>query len=226
MWLDREIALIGTENTNKLKNSHVAVFGIGGVGGFACEALVRSGIGTLTFIDCDCIDETNINRQIIADTKSIGKMKADVMAERAKIINPNVQINNINIFADKSNTEVLLNDIKADFILDCIDTVTTKLIIAKWAYENNVPIISSMGTANKLDPSKFQITDIYKTSVCPLARVMRSELRKLGVKKLPVIFSTEEPVKLGNRVPASISFVPSAAGLIMAGYAVRKIIEK
>lgn len=224
-WLIRETSLIGEDGIQKLKSSHVMVLGLGGVGSYACEGLSRSGIGTLTVIDGDKVDISNINRQLIADTSTIGQDKAALCKQRIHLINPECKVNALTVFADESNTFGILNEYKPDFILDCIDTVKTKLLIAKWAYDNGTDIISCMGTGNKLDPSKFVITDICKTSVCPLARAMRSSLKKMGVKKLPVLYSTEVPVKAG-RTPSSISFVPSVAGLMMAGYAVRSIINK
>lgn len=224
-WLTREASLIGEDGIQKLKSSHVMIFGLGGVGSYACEGLSRSGVGTLTVIDGDKVDISNINRQLIADTSTIGQDKAELCKNRISLINAECKVNSLTVFADESNTFDILNKYKPDFILDCIDTVKTKLLIAKWAYDNDVKMISCMGTGNKLDPSKFVITDINKTSVCPLARAMRTSLKKMGVKKLPVLFSTEVPVKNG-RTPSSISFVPSVAGLMMAGYAIRSIIKQ
>ncbi len=224
-WLNRQNALIGEAATDKLKKASVMIFGIGGVGSFASEAIVRAGVGRVVFVDGDTVSITNINRQLIADTATLGKGKALVMAERAKVINPECDAIYEQVFVDKTNCDMLLEKYRPDFIIDCIDTVSSKLLIIKWASENGVKIISSMGTGNKLDPSKFQITDIKKTSVCPLARVMRRELKNMGITSLPVLFSTEEPVRTGERVPASISFMPSSAGLMMAGYAVRELIK-
>ncbi len=224
-WLDRQVALIGDGATEKLKSSSVMIFGIGGVGSYASEATVRSGVGRVIFVDGDTVSPSNINRQLIADTASIGREKTVVMAERARLINPDCEAIAEQIFVDASNYATLLDKYRPDFIIDCIDTVSSKLLIIKWAAENGTRIISSMGTGNKLDPSKFQITDIKKTSVCPLARVMRRELKNMGITSLPVIFSTEEPVRTGERVPASISYVPSCAGLMMAGYVIRELIK-
>ena len=223
-WLEREISLIGEEAVDKLKNASVTVFGIGGVGSFTVEALARSGIGTLTLIDGDRVSLTNINRQLIADTKNIGKWKAEAALERVSLINPDCRVTALNVFADASNVDSILSEAKPDFIVDAIDSVTTKLLIAQWANDHDAKIISSMGTGNKLDPSRFSITDISKTSVCPLARVMRRELKARGINHMPVLFSTEEPVKVGSRVPASISFVPSVAGLMIAGYVIKSLI--
>ncbi len=224
-WLDRQNALIGVDATDKLKNASVMIFGIGGVGSFASEAIVRAGVGRVIFVDGDTVSLSNINRQLIADTATVGRGKAEIMAKRATLINPECDAVYEQVFVDGSNCEELLNKYRPDFIIDCIDTVSSKLLIIKWAVENGVKIISSMGTGNKLDPAKFQITDIKKTSVCPLARVMRRELKNMGITSLLVLFSTEEPVRTGERVPASISFVPSSAGLMMAGYVIREIIK-
>lgn len=224
-WLDRQSALIGAEATEKLKNASVMIFGIGGVGSFASEAIVRAGVGRVIFVDGDTVSLTNINRQLIADTSTVGQGKAEIMARRAGVINPECQAEAEQVFVDATNCDALLDKHRPDFIIDCIDTVSSKLLIIKWAKENGVKIISSMGTGNKLDPSKFQITDIKKTSVCPLARVMRRELKNMGITSLPVLFSTEEPVRTGERVPASISFVPSSAGLMMAGHVIRELIK-
>jgi tRNA A37 threonylcarbamoyladenosine dehydratase len=224
-WLDRQNALIGNEATEKLKNASVMIFGIGGVGSFASEATVRAGVGKVIFVDGDTVSLTNINRQLIADTTTVGQSKAEIMARRAKLINPDCEAIAEQVFVDASNCYELLDKHRPDFIIDCIDTVSSKLLIIKWATDNGVKIISSMGTGNKLDPSKLQITDVKKTAVCPLARVMRRELKNMGISSLPVLFSTEDPVRTGERVPASISFVPSSAGLMMAGYVIRELIK-
>ncbi len=224
-WLQRQNALIGEEGTDKLKNSRVMIFGIGGVGSFVTEALCRAGVGSLVLVDGDSVSESNINRQLIADTETIGRPKAEVGAERVKKINPDCDVKYEAVFADESNTASLLEKYSPDFIVDAIDCVSTKILIAKWADEHSAPIISSMGTGNKLDVSKFKIDDIKKTSVCPLARVMRRELKNRGISKLTVLYSTEEPVRTGRRVPASISYVPSSAGLMIAGYVIGEIIK-
>ncbi|MBR4973890.1 MAG: tRNA threonylcarbamoyladenosine dehydratase, partial [Clostridia bacterium] len=215
---DRTALLIGKENLNKLKNSRVAVFGIGGVGGYAVEALARSGIGTIDLFDNDTVSVTNINRQIIATNKTIGLDKVVAAAQRISEINAEIKVNCHNIFFS-AETDIDFTDY--DYIIDAIDTVTSKIELIVKAKENNIPIISSMGTGNKLNADMFEIADIYKTSVCPLARVMRYELKKRGVKKLKVVYSKEEPIKShldenGRPIPASISFVPAAAGLIIA----------
>lgn len=224
-WLERQNALIGENATKRLKSKRVMVFGLGGVGSYTVEALCRAGIGSLVLLDGDTVAPSNINRQLIADRESIGMSKADASYNRVKRINPECDAISLNVFADKDNTASLLDKYKPDFIVDAIDCVSTKLLVAEWAVKSGVPMIASMGTGNKLDPSKFQICDISKTSVCPLARVMRRELKARGITHLTVLFSTEEPVKTGMRIPASISFVPSVAGLMIAGYVIRELIK-
>ena len=221
----REERLIGKENVEKLNKAKVAVFGIGGVGSFVVEGLARAGIENFLLVDNDIIDITNINRQIHANINTIGKNKVDVMKERILSINPdaNVEIST-EFFMPGSN----LLDNSLDYIVDAIDTVTGKIELVFKANELNIPIISAMGTGNKLDPTKFEVADIYKTSVCPLAKIMRKELRARGISKLKVVYSKEEPIKPKDgdyRTPASISFVPSVAGLIIASEVVKDIIN-
>ena len=221
----REEKLIGKENLEKLSKAKVAVFGIGGVGSFVVEGLARAGIGKFLLVDNDTIDITNINRQIHANITTIGKNKVDVMKERILSINPEAEVDvSTEFFMPGSK----LLDTSLDYIVDAIDTVTGKIELVCKANEFNIPIISAMGTGNKLDPTKFEVTDIYKTSVCPLAKVMRKILRSRGIKKLKVVYSKEEPIKPndGNyKTPASISFVPSVAGLIIAGEVIKNIIN-
>lgn len=226
----RTEAMLGKEAVEKLKKSKVAVFGIGGVGGYACEALARSGIGTIDLIDNDVVSVTNINRQIIATTKTVGEYKVDVMAQRIKEINPDAIVNARKLFympETKDSIDLSLYD----YIIDAIDTVTGKIELIKNATAQGVKIISSMGTGNKLDPTKFEVADIYKTSVCPLAKVMRRELKTLGIKKLKVVYSKEEAQKCvaeeneGRHAPASNSFVPPVAGFILAGEVIKDLIE-
>lgn len=224
-WLDRTEKLIGKENIEKLKNSTVAIFGIGGVGSYVIEALARSGIQNLIIIDKDIVDITNINRQLIATHSSIGKAKVDIAKERILDINPSCNITAIKEFVSNENISQILNDIHVNYIVDAIDIVSSKLSIIEYAYQNNIKIISCMGTGNKLDASKFEITDINSTSVCPLAKVIRKELRKLNIPKLKVLYSKEEPLKVNSSTPASISFVPSVAGLLIAGEVVRDLIS-
>ena len=222
--------IIGKEGIKKLNNAKVAVFGIGGVGSFVVEGLVRAGIGNFILVDNDVVDITNLNRQIIATHKTIGKPKVEVAKERILEINPKA---NVEIYQEffMPETEGIL-DKTIDYIVDCIDTVTAKIELVVRANELDIPIISSMGTGNKLDPTKFEITDIYKTTVCPLSKVMRKELKQRGIKKLKVLYSKEEPIKAiadnsskGKHSPGSISFVPSVAGLIISGEVIKDIIK-
>ena len=214
--------LIKKEGIQKLQNAKIAVFGIGGVGSFVVEGLVRAGIGSFLLIDNDKICVSNLNRQLIATRKTIGKFKVDVMKERILKINSNAKVEIYKEFyMPNSKTSIITKDLS--YVIDCIDTVTAKIEIVMQCKKLNIPIISAMGTGNKMDPSKFEITDIYKTSVCPLAKVMRKELRKKNIDSLKVIYSKEEPIK--NQIPGSISFVPSVAGLMIAGEVVRNIIK-
>lgn len=224
--------LIGKEGLEKLKNSKVAIFGIGGVGSFVVEGLARAGVGNFILVDNDKVAESNLNRQIIATTKTIGKLKVEVAKERILEINPEANVEIYSEFFMPDSPDIFDNTV--NYIVDAIDTVTAKIELIMRANKLNIPIISSMGTGNKLDPTKFEVADIYKTSVCPLAKVMRKELKKRGIKKLKVIYSKEEPIKseenLENntettkkRVPGSISFVPSVAGLIIAGEVVKDL---
>ena len=221
--------LIGKENLEKLKNSKVAIFGIGGVGSFVLEALARAGIGNFILVDKDNVDLSNLNRQIIATRKTVGKPKVEVAKERILEINPNAEVEIYKEFF-MPETEGIL-DSTISYVVDAIDTVTAKIELVKRAQELNIPIISSMGTGNKLDPTKFEVSDIYKTSVCPLAKVMRKELKARKIKKLKVVYSKELPIKVARneevikQIPGSISFVPSVAGLIIAGDVIKDIIN-
>lgn len=229
--------LLGKEAVEKLKNSRVAIFGIGGVGGYALEALVRAGIGEIDIIDSDDVAVSNINRQILATTKTVGQKKVDVAEARAKEINPDIKINKYPIFylPETADTFDFAN---YDYIIDAIDTVSGKMELIKRANEIGTPIICSMGTGNKLDPSAFEVADIYKTSVCPLAKVMRGLCKKAGIKHLKVVYSKELPLTpheiesaekkgtLGRTSPASCSFVPPVAGFILAGEVVKDLISK
>ena len=220
---ERTRMLIGNEGLNKLKKSSVAVFGIGGVGGYAVEALARSGVGTIDIIDNDTVNETNINRQIIATHKTLGRYKVDVMKERIEDINRSAIVNTHKCFFLPENSDEF-DFSKYSYIVDAIDTVTAKIEIILKAQKANVPVISSMGTGNKLDPTKLEVSDIYKTKMCPLAKLMRRELKQRGIKKLKVVYSSEEPVtKL--RIPASVAFVPSVAGMIIAGEVIKDLIR-
>ena len=218
--------LIGKEGIEKLQKAKVAIFGIGGVGSFVVEGLVRAGIEKFILVDNDIVDLTNLNRQVIAIRKTVGKPKVEVAKERILEINPNANVEIYQEFFMPESKDVFDNTV--DYIVDSIDTVTAKIELVMRANKLNIPIISSMGTGNKLDPTKFEVTDIYKTSICPLAKVMRKELRNRGIKELKVVYSKEEPVKLDKaeqkQVPGSISFVPSVAGLIIAGEVIKDII--
>lgn len=222
--------LIGAEAVERLRHSKVLVFGVGGVGSYAAEALARAGIGKIDVVDGDVVDITNINRQLIAMSDNIGESKAETAKKRLLLINPDLDITAYRVFADSSNID-MFDFGMYDYIIDAIDTVTSKLLIIEKAYAEKVNIISCMGAGNKLDPTGFMVSDIYKTSVCPLARVMRYELKKRGVKKLNVVYSQEPPVKSGTAeengklLPGSISYVPSAAGLVLAGKVIRDIAE-
>ena len=222
-WLDRTENLIGTDALKKLQSSHVAVFGCGGVGSYVVEALVRSGIGNITLIDNDIVDITNINRQLIADVTTIGKYKVDVEKERILKINPNLKVTTFQEFFSLENSPKLLN-FNYDYVVDAIDSISSKLTLIEYTIEKNIPIISSMGTGNKLDPNKFEITDLSKTSVCPLAKKIRKELGKKGIKHVKVLYSKEAPIKQETNTISSISFVPSVAGLLIAGEVVKDLI--
>jgi tRNA threonylcarbamoyladenosine dehydratase len=227
--------LLGSKAIEKLKLSKVAVFGIGGVGSYTVEGLVRAGIGSLILVDADKICLSNINRQLHATRKTVGKFKADVMRERVLEINPNASVEVIKKFYTAGDAEAFFEGCQIDYIVDAVDTVSAKIDLVLQAKRREVPIISCMGAGNKLDPTKFEVTDIYKTSVCPLAKVMRHELRQRGVKSLKVVYSAETPImpvetnpKCTDRrhVPGSVSFVPSVAGLIMAGEVVKDLVSK
>lgn len=224
--------LIGTEAVATLSKSRVAVFGAGGVGGFVIEALARSGVGAIDIIDNDTVSESNLNRQIIALQSTIGMAKTETAKKRVLDINPDCTVTTFETFVLPENIDGFDFSVY-DYIVDAIDTVSGKIAIIEKASKEGIPIISSMGTGNKLDPTKFQIADISKTSVCPLARVMRYEMKKRKIKKLKVLFSTEEPIKTnaekderGKIPPGSISFVPSVAGLIIGGEVIKDIIKK
>ena len=230
--------LLGEDGVNKLADSHVAVFGIGGVGGYVAEALVRSGIGEITLVDKDEVAESNINRQIIATTKTVGRKKVEVMAERIGDINPACIVHSHACFY-LPETAGEFDFTKYDYVVDAVDTVTAKLSLAEQCAAAGVTMISCMGAGNKLDPSRFEVADISKTSVCPLARVMRRELKKRGIEHLKVVYSKEEPVahkmpqapvagdetgeKTAKPAPGSVAFVPSVAGLILAGEVIRDL---
>ena len=251
-WLNRTEALIGKTSLEKLQKSNVVVFGLGGVGSYVVEGLVRSGIGTIILVDKDKVDITNINRQIIADTITIGKLKVEIEKERILKINPNAHVIEIADFVTRENVNDIMQkiynelcqtkssqkninhyttDIKINYVVDAIDTISAKLGIINYCYKKGIKIISCMGTGNKLDANKFEITDINNTSVCPLARIIRKELRNMNIPKLKVIYSKEVPINTNKSSnfqersnPGSISFVPSVAGLLISGEVVKDLI--
>lgn len=215
--------LIGKKALDKIKKSKVAVFGIGGVGSFVVEALVRAGVQNIILIDKDVVSETNINRQIIATTKTIGEDKVEVARKRILEINEKVEVTTYKEFyTNNSKGKILDNSIS--YVVDCIDTVSSKIALIEEAKELNIPIISCMGTGNKLDNTKFKIVDIEKTKVCPLAKVIRKELKKKNIKNIKVLYSEEEPIKSEGEI-GSISFVPSVAGLMIAGEVIKDLIK-
>lgn len=246
-FFSRTEMLIGTAAMEKLATSHVMVFGIGGVGSFTVEALVRAGVGKLTLVDDDCVCLTNINRQLHATTKTIGRSKVEVMKERAMDINPRMKVTTIQKFYLPENAEEFFAE-KCDYIVDAIDTVTAKIDLVIRAQAKGTPIICCMGAGNKMDPTRFEVADLFKTSVCPLAKVLRYELRTRGVKALKVVYSREKPLEskdepdsgcrancvcpagskrtctIRRQIPGSISFVPSVAGLILAGEVIKDLI--
>lgn len=221
----RTSLLIGEDNLNKLINSKVIVFGVGGVGSYVVESLVRSGIGNISIVDFDVVDITNINRQIIALHSTIGKKKVEVMKERILDINPNINVTIYDTFVSYETIDNF-NMADYDYVIDCIDNVTGKLLIIEKCIKNNIKVISSLGTANKLDPSKLILTDISKTNTCPLAKVMRLELRKRGINHLNVLFSNELPIKNDSNILGSISFVPSAGGLLISSKVIKDLINE
>ena len=221
----RSSLLLGEENTEKLKHSKVALFGVGGVGSFCLEALVRTGVGEIHIFDSDCVEISNLNRQIIATNGTLSKPKVAVAKERAESINPEIELTPFEVYYSPENSADF--DLSQyDYVIDAIDSVTSKIELIINCQKVNVPIISSMGTGNKLDPTAFKITDIYKTEGCPLARVMRYELKKRGVKKLKTLYSPEKPVKNGTDTIGSAVFVTGAAGLIIAGEVIKDLLDK
>ena len=235
---DRTKRLLGADVMTKLNQAHVAVFGIGGVGGHAADALIRSGIGEITIVDSDEVAESNINRQLIATPKTVGRKKVEVMKEHLLEINPEAKVHIYDCFF-LPETKEQFDFTSYDYVIDAVDTVTAKLALVEACKEAGVPIISSMGAGNKLDPTAFEVSDIYKTSVCPLAKVMRKELKARGIKKLKVVYSKEIPlepiedevfvsdeVRRRRATPGSIAFVPSVAGLILAGEVVKDLVAQ
>lgn len=219
----RTVAVLGEAAIEKLKNTRVAVFGVGGVGSYTVEALARAGVGKIDLIDNDTFNVTNINRQLYATHKTIGRYKVDVARERILDINPDCDVTAYKMFYLPENADEL-DLVQYDYIVDAIDTVAAKVELIVRANKCGVKIISSMGTGNKLHPEMFEICDIYKTSVCPLAKVMRTRLKKEGIKKLKVVYSKEEPMKNDDNVIGSVPFVPSVAGLIIASQVVKELV--
>lgn len=223
-WTNRTEMLIGKDSILKLEQAKVAIYGIGGVGSFATEGLARAGVGHIVLIDNDIISISNLNRQIHATHESIGRKKVDVMKERILSINPKAVVEVYTAQEIEKGEESLI-DKSFSYVIDSVDTVTTKIKLIEKAKQEQVPILSCMGTGNKLNPTKFEIADIKKTSVCPLARVMRKELKKRNINQLKVLYSKEEPIQgKEQQVPGSISFVPSVAGLIISGEVIKDII--
>lgn len=217
--------LVGKEGLDKLKNASVCICGVGGVGSYVMEALARIGIGNITVIDKDKVDVTNINRQIIATVDNVDKPKVQCAKERINSINPNIKVNCIEVFIDSSNVNKYINK-DYDYVIDAIDSINSKVEIIKCCKENNIQIISSMGMANKLNPLMIKVSDIYKTNVCPLAKIMRKKLKEARIKKLKVVYTEEIPKKTGANVLGSVSFVPSSAGLVIASEVVDDILKK
>lgn len=217
------IELMLPDKIGLLKDKHIAIFGVGGVGGYTLEALIRSGIEYIDIYDFDTIDISNINRQVIANSETVGKTKVEEWVRRAKLINPKININGFNMFVDHTNIDSIDFN-QYHYVVDAIDTVTSKLMLIKKCDQLNIPLISSMGTGNKIRPELLEITDIKKTSICPLARVIRKKLRDENINHLTVIYSKEEPKKTNTHKPGSTIFVPSVAGIMIANWIFRKII--
>lgn len=223
----RTAMLLGDDIYKIFPSYHVVIFGLGGVGSYVTEALCRSNIGKLTIVDNDTVSISNLNRQLYALKSTLGKKKTDVAAARCLDINEQVFIDKKETFILPENTYEFFNSIeKPDYVIDAIDTISSKISIAEYCFKNNIPLISCCGTGNKLDAGKFEITDIYKTSVCPLCRVMRKELKERNIKKLKVCYSKEQPIKTGSRIPGSVSFVPGSAGLLIAGEVIKDLSAK
>lgn len=223
--LERQITLIGEEATRRLINTSVCIIGLGGVGGYVTEMLARSGIGRLFLVDCDTVSKSNLNRQIIATTSTVGLKKTDVMTKRVNDIAPECHARSLDIFVTKDNAAEIIKQSEADIIIDCIDNVSAKVAIIASAKEQGKYVFSAMGAGNKLSISRYRINDISKTHTCGLARAVRKQLKDAGVEKVDVLWSDEPPVSIGQRSPASISYMPSAAGLIIAEHIIKKIIN-
>lgn len=223
-WQERTMQLIGKDAVNKLNNSNVAVIGIGGVGGYVAEMLVRAGLGKITIMDFDCVSVTNINRQIIATTQNVGQKKVDVMEKRLLEINPKCVITKYNCKFDETSKDIILSQ-KFDFVVDAIDMVTSKILLATICSQNNIPLISAMGAGNRYGIPHFEVLDIYKTQNDGLARIMRKKLKEAGVKKLPVVCTKELACTSANRIIGSISYYPAMCGCVIASYVINQIIK-
>lgn len=221
---DRLLKIVSQKELDIIKKSKILIIGVGGVGGYTLEVLARMGIENFTIVDHDIIEKSNINRQIIALNSNIGKYKVDAFKKRILDINPSININTSKDFIDKSNIEQLFNN-KYDFIVDACDTITTKVLLIKYAKINSIPIISCMGTGNRFDPTKLKIIDIYKTNYDPLSKIMRKLLKEENIKKLDVVYSSEIPIKIKDRVNGSTSLVPSTAGIYCAYYVINKLLN-
>ena len=222
---NRTEIILGKESIQKIKNSKVCICGIGGVGSFAMEALARIGVGHITVIDKDSVDVTNINRQLIATVDNVDIPKVKVGEERIKSINPNIDVKTHEIFITKDNiTEYIDNTY--DYVIDAIDSIDSKVALIKYCYDNNINVISSMGMANRISPLDIKVADLYKTKMCPLAKIMRKKLKELDVKKLKVVYSEEQAIKPNTKELGSVSFVPSVAGLVIASEVIKDIIKE
>lgn len=222
---NRTEIILGKDNIEKIKNSKVCICGIGGVGSFAMEALARIGVGHITVIDKDSVDVTNINRQLIATVDNVDIPKVKVGEERIKSINPNIDVKTHEIFITKDNiTEYIDNTY--DYVIDAIDSIDSKVALIKYCYDNNINVISSMGMANRISPLDIKVADLYKTKMCPLAKIMRKKLKELDVKKLKVVYSEEQAIKPNTKELGSVSFVPSVAGLVIASEVIKDIIKE
>ena len=230
-WQERTALLLGSEGVEKLKNSHVALFGLGGVGGACAEALVRAGVGELTLFDADTVSQSNLNRQLMALCSTVGMQKTEAAAKRLTDINPALKLHLEPVFYGADNADIYPLD-RYDYVVDAIDTVTSKLLLIEKCQALSVPVISCMGTGNKLNPGMLEVADIAKTSVCPLCRVMRRELKKRNIHQLTVVYSREEPLRVvadsefGRHAPGSISFVPPVAGLMIAGEVIKDLLRE
>ncbi len=222
-WLTRTVSLIGGDAVSRLADASVLLCGLGGVGGYVLEALARAGVGHLWLLDCDTVSTDNCNRQILALRSTVGRRKTEVARERVSDINPDAEVHLLDLFLQEQNASGLIEEIHPGFVVDAIDTVSAKIGLIEACVRQNVPVISCMGTGNKLDASRFVIGDLAKSTVCPLARAMRRELGKRGIRHVSALWSTEQPASVGSRVPSSISYVPAVAGLLIAGHVINRL---